>query len=576
MQGWAMVMMLVSLLSLRAASAELSLLTPDPCADDLVTWEVTGALPAWQGFDVSKAPVLHITSPSGKIWIRSAFLDQAFTKAPAGPDGSPEYAAAGERSLHVRHTPRVPGVHQWVLKDPTGADLARGQLAVKPSRGPYPVGMLQISKDNPRLLAFRDGTIFIPIGPNVCWANGPDRLVNFERYLSRLADAGGNHIRLWCASWCGQIEGDEPDSYRLDQAWVLDRILAMARAKKLRVTVCLDNFHDLGHGKKFPYGATYTARLSGFMAPTPPAQYERRLRYVLARWGADDTIASWELFNEIDLAQPVRDDTVAWVQGAAALLARLDADNRLRTVSWHGDDWDSVVGLPNLDLVQIHSYVLEWVDPLGLRKMVTRDGVGMLLNNAERANASGHPFCFSEVGYQGTNEKNPGHALDTGGLLLRQQAWSGFLLGGYGSGMNWWWDVYLDTANLWGSYRGMAKILPQLDWRDREMSPLTPNVDSALRIVGWQSPRQALFWPQLRADTWYNALMDQKPRPQLKKVVQIRLGGMRASHHFAVHYLDLITGDEREKREAISTAQGVLEVSVVPPDVDTVLWIDGR
>lgn len=553
------------------SAVELTLLTPEPCADDLVTWEVTDPLPGWKQTDVGRTPVLTVTSPSGNAWVRRAYLDQAFARNPQ--KGGAEYLPSGERRLCIRHTPRLPGAHRWVLRDATGAELAQGTLLVKPARGPSPVGMLQVSKDNPRLLAFRDGTIFIPIGPNIAWANGPDRLANLARYFARLAESGGNHARVWFSSWFGQIEGDEPDAYRLDQAWVMDQVLALARTHRLRLTLVLDNHHDLTEGKAFPYGATLGKRRDTFITAMPPAQYERRLRYVLARWGADDCIAAWELMNELDLAQPSREEAVAWAKGASEMLKRLDVDVRLRTVSWSKDDWDLVANLPSIDLAQIHSYVIEWNDPIGLLRMGTRDGVQMLVNNADRANAIGKPFLFAELGYQGSNEKNIGNDLDVQGLLMRQQLWAGFLLGGYGSGATWWWDTYLENRNLWPLYRGMAAILPRLDWRDRELAPLTPNADSSLRVIGWQSPTQALVWPQLRADTWYLHLMEQKPRPQLRRQLGARLTGMKAGARYEVRYLDMLSGEEKGRREAIAGPQGGLDLAVVPPDVDTVLWV---
>lgn len=564
---------LLSLVAVAVAHAQdgvaLAQLTAKPAADDLVAWELRGVPADWLVTDVTRTPVLTITSPNGRAWERQAFLYRDH-QPPVG-DGAP--LPAGEPTLHVRHTPRVAGVHQWVLKSPDGQELARGALQVGPPRSRRPVGMLQVSQDNPRLLSFRDGTIFIPIGPNVCWTVAPDQLGKFARHFANLAKEGGTHVRLWCASWCGQIEGGEPDAYRQEHAWLLDRILDLARAHGLMVTVVLDNHHDMGLGKFFPYGATYQERVKNFLGATPGDQHRRRLRYVLARWGADDTIAAWELFNELDLAQPVREASLRWADATSKLFETLDVDNRLLTISWAGDDWDPLAKLPAIDLGQVHSYVVEWSDKLGIRKAATRDGVGMLLSAAERGMVLGKPYCFSEVGYQGTNEDNKGNDLDTQGLLLRQQAWAGFLLGGYGSGMNWWWDVYVEPKNLWSAYRGISKVLPKVDWRDRELAPLTPNRDSPLRVLGWQSSTQALLWPALRADTWHAHLVEGKGRPQLTRELLTRLAGMKAGATYRLHYLDMLSGEERSRRDVKAGADGTLDVAVPPPNLDVVVWI---
>ena len=545
-------------------------LTTNPTADSLVTWEIRGAPAAWLVTDVERAPVLTVTSPSGRAWERRAFLYRSYALAVG--DAAPQ--PTGEPGLYVRHSARVTGSHPWILRSAEGKELTRGTLTIGESKSQRPPGMLQVSADNPRLLAFHDGTIFIPIGPNVCWSVAPDQLGKFERSFAALAKEGGTHVRLWCASWCGQIEGDQADAYRLDQAWLLDRILDLARQHGLKVTLVLDNHHDLGLGKFFPYGVTYPERAKNFFASNLTEQYRRRLRYVLARWGADDTIAAWELFNEIDLAQPIRESALQWAEAAGKTLKSLDVDHRLVTASWSGDDWSALAKLPSIDLGQVHSYVVEWTDRFGLRKAATRDGIGMLQPDAERAHQVGKPFCFSEVGYQGTNEDNRGNQLDAAGLLLRQQAWAGFLLGGYGTGMSWWWDVYLEPQELWSSYRGLGRILPKVNWRDRELSPLIPNRGSALRMIGWQSPTQALIWPQIRSDTWYAHVVEGNARPQLTRELSGLLRGMTAGATYRVHYLDMLSGDERSLREVKADADGTLELAVLPPNLDVVVWVE--
>jgi hypothetical protein len=198
----------------------------------------------------------------------------------------------------------------------------------------------------------------------------------------------------------------------------------------------------------------------------------------------------------------------------------------------------------------------------------------MLLNSAERGNKLGKPFCFSEVGFQGTNEKNPGNDEDRQGLLLRQQAWAGFLLGGYGSGMNWWWDVYIEPRKLWKTYGSMAQIVAKIDWQDKDLLPLTPNSGSAIRVMGWQSSTQALLWPQVRNDTWHAHIVEGKGRSQLTVDQIVRLRGLKPQTRFQVHYCDMLSGEERSHREVKSDDNGMLNLAVLPPNVDVVVWIE--
>ncbi len=549
-------------------------------ADDLLEWEVSEPDPAWLVTDVSATPRLDIIEPpDGTVTrTRRAFLDRAHRFDPAHQGAAPEFLPDGEARLRFRHTARKAGTFGWVFRTPQGREISRGSFLVAPAAGP--IGPLRISRDNPRMLAFPDGNIFVAIGPNIAWANGPDRLAGFTRYFTALKEAGGTHARVWMASWCGQIEGTAPDAYRLDHAWLFDRILALARGNGLRLTVVIDNHHDLLHGKNVPYGepkadptVALASRLDAFLAVPVPDQYRRKLAYLMARWGADDTIAAWELCNEVDMAQPIREKALPWVKAAAIAIKEADGDDRLHSISWAGTDWDRVMGLPGLDLVQMHGYVMEWADPLGLYRVGTRDGVQMLVAYAERANKLKRPFCFSEVGFQGTNEHNPGNDRDRTGLLLRQQAWAGLMLGGYGPAMNWWWDNYIDARGLWPVYRGLAAVAARVNWRDRELAPLQPGKDGPVRVLGWQSPGQALIWPQLRLDTWHRHLEEGKDRPTLGVPVTVRLGGMKKKAKFTCRWFDMVGGDERSHATATTDASGNLDLVVPPRIIDQVCLI---
>ena len=51
--------------------------------------------------------------------------------------------------------------------------------------------------------------------------------------------------------------------------------------------------------------------------------------------------------------------------------------------------------------------------------------------------------------------------LSPGGSAAKYRpgSWVSSASGGYGSGMNWWWDVYLTPKNLWSGYRGLSRVL---------------------------------------------------------------------------------------------------------------------
>lgn len=538
-------------------------------AGDLLTWRVENAPAAWLVGDVSKTPRLIITGPDARAWTRRCYLDQAWK---VGPAGGAEFVADGPVHLSVRHTARDSGVHRWALWDPTGKAVATGEVRVGEATGP--TGPLEVSKDNLRLLAFHDRTPLPLIGPNLAWASAPDRAGDFARYCAILKANGCNHVRVWFASWSGKVMGDTPDAWRLDHAWLMDRQLAAARANGIRTTLVLENFHDILTGKGAPYGATPEARVKAFVDDGLHPAWLRSLSYCLARWGADDTILAWEPINEIDMLQPIRERALPWAQAALAWLKKEDADHRLLTLSWAGEDWVRAMAFPELDLAQVRGYVFEWTEADWRLQERTRDALAMFAEPFEQAVRLGKPWILAEVGYQGPEKGNRGNGLDTSGLLLRQTLWSGFLLGGCGGGMNWWWDVYIDKSNLWGAYQGFAACTARIDWKDRELTPLMPNRGGPMRLLGWIGSRQALLWPSHISDTWYAHVGQGKPRPKPIQPVTAGLTGFVKSSTYKVTPLAMASGVAGTAWEQRSDPKGRLDLVIPPGTIDTVYVVE--
>lgn len=534
-----------------------------------IEWYITEADAAWLVSDVQRTPQLIITDAQQQQRTYASFVYQQGQRNP-DPQGPREFIADGAVELRIRCTPRMVGLHQWILRDPAGQVLAQGEMTAQPSVGP--TGPIRHSPYNPRLLAFADGTPFIPIGPNIAWALS-ERLANMERYFQKLSDNGGTHARVWMASWCGGVEGEQPDVYDLPQAWVTDEILRLARQYHIHLTVVIDNHYDLVHGKRSPYGATYEERARTFLAPTPGDQYLRKIRYVLARWGSDDTVACWELFNEVDMACVVREIAIPWINGATKAFRELDAEKRLLTISWAGSDWQTAYANADIDIVQLRGYVHEWLEVDQELRDQDRDGVGLLLANAAQANAGTRPFWFGEVGYQGLEQHNPGNEADVEGLLLRQQAWAGFMLGGCGPAMAWWWDVYIDHNNLWSVYKGLSIACSFVNWRDPGLVPVTPNLKGHLRVIGWHSSDQALLWPQIRVDTWHLYVVDHYERPVFPQPVGMQVPNFRPNTTYRIRWLHQISGAVNSDTTARTDAFGVLPLTMAADGHDLVVYI---
>ena len=544
---------------------EIKQLSPlhSPRPRDLIEWEITVEDPQWISADSQKTPFMIIREGNEKPVRRAAFIFQAHRTDPDHRQG--EYRPLSNTTLRVRYSPRTSGTLRWQLFPPqsdpqTTPAIAADRMVVL--NGHQVGGAIRQAPFNKRLLATPDGQVFIPIGPNIAWALGQDRLAQFITYLDKLEAVGGNHIRIWCSSWFGQIEHQsEPGTWRLDQAWLLDAVLAACRERGIYVTLVLDNHHDFIEGKSFPYGTNILERALHFFGPELAETYKQRLHYLIARYGADDHILAWELFNEIDLTGVERYRLVNWARQAATFFTSVDPFERLVSISWAGDDWPEMREVNEINLFQVHRYLPPMDDIQGndydiLATMVA-DSIPLLDDD--------HPFIFAEVGHQGANEaNNPGNKIDTTGLILVHKAWTGFLLGGAGYGMNWWWDSWIDKNDLWKLYKPMGSITEKLNWLDPALKPMRVPLDGDLRVIGWQAPQQALIWPQSLSDNWHQQLITKIPNQLLGKRLAVTMNAMEPTQTFSIKAYDMFSGDVTLSESATTDQQGRLIVRLPP------------
>jgi len=156
----------------------------------------------------------------------------------------------------------------------------------------------------------------------MCWG-GRRGSFDYDDWLTPLAKAGGNWIRIWMSSWNCALEwsrearGDwRTGQYKgvgfhsLDNAWKLDTILDLAETNGVAVMLCLGTYGEFNTGGYFnegqwkanPYNATNGGpclMAADFWTDSAARKlYQQRLRYVTARYGSRTCIQSWEFWNE--------------------------------------------------------------------------------------------------------------------------------------------------------------------------------------------------------------------------------------------------------------------------------------
>jgi hypothetical protein len=208
------------------------------------------------------------------------------------------------------------------------------------------------------------------------------------------------------------------------------------------------------------YGANpYSEFLSNpglfFTDSEAKASFKNQLDYIVARWGYSDHIMAWELFNEVDWIETYNAvDGYAWHQEMASYLKSIDPYGHMVTTSLKGESFNTsmyqVFMLDDIDYVNVHSYcIYNHVAVLPSRQ-----------NNAFQIFQK--PILYDEVGYSGMGGADQ-HQLDPNNVTLHQALWGGALGGGAGTGMNWWWESWIETYDDYDAYHGIAIFAAQMN-----------------------------------------------------------------------------------------------------------------
>jgi hypothetical protein len=199
--------------------------------------------------------------------------------------------------------------------------------------------------------------------------------------------------------------------------------------------------------------------------PTARALLQRRLNYIVNRWGYSPRLLAWEWWNEVNLA-PFTDETlIPWLQEMTAYLWEHDINRHLVTNSYAISDTSPTWILPEMEIIQKHEYAHQEATTIkDLAERAAADLITLV------GSAPPKPALLGEFGY-GT--EGWGKDVDKTGIHLHNGIWVTTFVGYAGSGMYWFWDVYVEAYNAWHHFRGLDRFLEDLDLsRYQPFSPL--------------------------------------------------------------------------------------------------------
>ena len=432
---------------------------------------------------------VSFTSPSKQVKVVPAFWYRPFSRElKKGADGSESESmtARGEGEWRVRWTPLESGRHQARVTVRRAGRVQMGAASTWSVLGRDKAdatsrGFAQLNPSSHRYFQTSDGRPLPLLGENLCWP-GARGTYDYDDWLPKMRAARMNYARLWMhnAAFSAEFFPGERQNYNQERLWKLDYVLDEARRNGVYTMLCLD-YHgvfqtqpDMWGGNDWWFKHAYSTATGGpaekpndfFTNDAAQALYRKRLRYLVARYGAFPNLLSWQFFNEINnvygdaskTRQENRDalklnppDVVDWHARQSKYLRALDPYHHLITTSFgSAGEQPAMWQLSDLDYANWHWYG-NWAGRGGAMLDMER-GIG------ERFPSTyAKPVTISEFGTDGRTSSAESDPLRRG---LHQAIWAGIFSGTAGSSMPWWWEQ-IDKENLYSQWANLRAFLPE-------------------------------------------------------------------------------------------------------------------
>ncbi len=507
-------------------------------------------------------------SPAGEEMKITGFFYQPCA-APA--EGNPWPLPEGKPVWKCRFTPNSAGIWSYRLeaRDRDGAAPAlEGKFRASAVGNP---GFVRRSAHDIRYLVRDDERVHFAVGENLGWGGGRDPLVDFLGWIDKLADSGGNFIRVWMAPWWTDVEWKETGlgnyAKRQDRAAGLDLIFERCEKRGVTIMLCLINHgkfssktnpnwddspynHKNGGPLTKPEGVWTNKQTREFMA--------RKWRYIVARWGYSTALHSWEFWNEMEWVDDFKNrigEAAAWHRDATKILSDLDPYGHLITTSFAQHPGPSEVWEAGSEITQTHSYKSP-----DLAATAREYALDMIKRHRM-------PYLLGEFGIDWDwDDQERWEKTDPDGLALHNAHWGSLMAGAAGSGLSWWWDTYVDPRNLYYRFTGVAEFVKGEDLDRCNYKATEPEASSPeLRVYALESPERVLGWIQCRANTWKRR-NDGEKCPVVKGAA-LTLSGLVPGDYW-LEWWDPVKGKlERTKNVRVKDAPIAIEI----PDLDSAI-----
>ncbi|MES2461902.1 MAG: DUF5060 domain-containing protein [Armatimonadota bacterium] len=425
------------------------------------------------------------------------------------PDGKsvtiPAFFDGGtdNRTWRIRYTPRVSGDYTLTKITRNGSPIPLSAVGtqkwtVAKNAAPQS-GFVRRDPKNLRRFLFDNGSVYYPLGINIAWGS---QGLDVPTLITKLGAAGGNWTRIWMNHWDRKNldwvdSKSKPGVLDLEVARKWDGIVTAAEKSGVRFQMVLQHHGQYSSTVNPNWGENpWNAANGGFLQkseefftnPRARALTKAKYRYIIARWGYSPSVLAWELFNEVQFVDALRNKTteghaavIAWHKEMAAFLKAQDPEHHLVATSSDTD----IEGLyDTVDYVQPHSY--------------PPDAITMAASlEPEKWNK---PIFFGEVGPSGGDNRLSGSVYED---FLHASLWASLMQSGTaGAAQFWYWDkMENDGRNLFRHYQAASAFLKQTNLASLEgmknISPMAATTETGAVSLGpgagWGAAKQTDF-----------------------------------------------------------------------------------
>jgi hypothetical protein len=513
------------------------------------------------------------TMPSGRTMIVPAFWYQGYQRVLSG--GTEYDTENSPPQWRLRFTPSEPGDCLLSLAiqtngQPFAAIVTNFTVASDATLSRF--GYVGLAPGD-RYFQTGDGQALPLNGEDVAWPSERGTY-DYDDWFASMQQSGENFARVWMCPWSFGIE-DAPgtlNNYALAPAWQLDYVLQLAEQQGIYLQLTLDYYGEYASvagaddWPANPYNSANGGPCSNVNAfitnTTANVIYQKRLRYLVGRYGYSQNLLAWEFFNEIDndyssvnglsASQSLNPAAVAsWHSAMGNWMLTHDPFGHLRTTSLtYASDHPELWSLSQISFSSEHSYneINPPVDLAGDAQYFLR--------------AFGKPIMIGEFGtsWQSWEYQN-NDPYDRG---FREGIWGGALGGSTGTSMSWWWQN-LDSAGLYYVYSSLGKILNQAGWGTGLWTNIGfQDVQPSANAIGLSGPHQSLIYLVATGAAWPNGATNSSL--PLQSGQSVLMTNWPAGIYYADWY-DPATATSLGQTSAIS-AQGLLSLPLPDYTVD--------